>query len=85
MKEQEIKTIVFQLLLNIAPEVDPEELEIDDNIQEVLGIDSFDFLQFIIKLEEEFKIKTPEEDYGKIRTLGTLIPYIDKSRRQLLD
>ncbi len=85
MKEQEIKTIVFQLLLKIAPEVEPDELELDDNIQEVLGIDSFDFLQFIVGLEEEFEIKTPEEDYGKIRTLGTLIPYIRRGQKQLSD
>ena len=85
MKKREIEKIVFHLLLEIAPEVDPEELEMDDNIQEVLGIDSFDFLQFIVKLEEEFKIKTPEEDYGKIRTLGTLIPYIMRGQKQFLD
>ena len=52
----------------------------NDNIREVFGIDSFDFLQFIIGLDEEFDIKTPEDDYGKITTLNALISYIKTAK-----
>lgn len=76
MNDQEVKTTIFKLLQKIAPDIDPEELEMNDNIREVFGIDSFDFLQFIIGLDKEFGIKTPEEDYGKITTLKALISYI---------
>ena len=80
MKDQELKATIFQILRKIAPDIDPEELEMDDNIREVFGIDSFDFLQFIIGLDEEFGIKTPEEDYGKITTLSALTTYIKSSK-----
>ena len=76
MSDQETKATIFRLLRKIAPDIDPEELEMDENIREVFGIDSFDFLQFIVGLDEEFGIETPEEDYGKISTLNTLITYI---------
>ena len=81
MNEQETKATIFRLLQKIAPDIDTEELEMDDNIREVCGIDSFDFLEFIIGLDEELGIKTPEEDYGKITTLEALISYI-KSAKQ---
>ncbi len=80
MKDQELKATIFEILRKIAPDIDPEELEMDDNIREVFGIDSFDFLQFIIGLDDEFGIKTPEEDYGKITTLNALTTYIKSSK-----
>ena len=81
MKDQELKATIFQLLHKIAPDIDPVELNMEDDIRETLGIDSFDFLQFIIGLDEELGIKTPEEDYGKMTTLKALITYI-KSAKQ---
>lgn len=80
MKDQEVKATIFEILRKIAPDIDPGELEMDDNIREVFGIDSFDFLQFMIGLDDEFGIKTPEEDYGKITTLNALITYIKYSK-----
>ena len=80
MNDQEVKATIFKLLHKIAPDIDPEELEMNDNIREVFGIDSFDFLQFIIGLDENFGVTTPEDDYGKITTLSALISYIKSAK-----
>ncbi len=80
MNDQEVKATIFKLLHKIAPDIDPEELEMNDNIREVFGIDSFDFLQFIIGLDEKFGVTTPEDDYGKITTLNALISYIKSAK-----
>jgi acyl carrier protein len=76
MNEEEIKIIIFQLLKKIAPDTEPSELQPDENIREVLNIDSFDSLQFIVSLNEKLGIEIPEEDYGKISTLKSLINYL---------
>lgn len=76
MTGEDIKNKVFQLLRKIAPDTEPDKLKPDDNIRQVLGIDSFDYLSFIVALDEELKVQTPEEDYNKISTLKTLIDYI---------
>jgi acyl carrier protein len=76
MNEEEIKNIIFQLLKKIAPDTEPSALQPDENIREVLNIDSFDSLQFIVKLNEKLGIEIPEEDYGKIPTLKSLINYL---------
>lgn len=76
MTQQEIKQSLFTLLKQIAPETEPSTLKPDENIREKLNIDSFDTLQFIVSVNEKFGIEIPEEDYGKITTIGSLTSYI---------
>ena len=80
MNEENIKKTIFRLLKNIAPDTVPENLKPDENIRRTLAIDSFDYLQFIVGLDKEFGIETPEEDYGKIETLHCLVDYLQKQR-----
>jgi acyl carrier protein len=76
MNESEIKTIVFQLLKQIAPDTEPSTLKPSDNIRDVLGIDSFDALQFLVALDKKLGIDIPEADYGKRATLESLVAYV---------
>ncbi|WP_121357655.1 acyl carrier protein [Flavisolibacter nicotianae] len=76
MTEEELKPVIFRLLKGVAPDTEPETLKPDDNIRTTLEIDSFDYLQFIVALDEQFGMDTPEEDYGKIQTLHTLLAYL---------
>lgn len=77
MKEDVIKNTIFELLKKIAPDTEPSELKPDDNIRETLNIDSFDTLQFVVALSENFGIEIPEQDYGKITNLKDLLSYIN--------
>lgn len=76
MNEEEIRKTIFQLLKQIAPDTEPSTLKPDENIRETLDIDSFDTLQFLVSLNEKTGIEIPEEDYGKITKLKTLVEYI---------
>ena len=71
-----IKTIIFRLLGQIAPEADFDELGPDEDVREVLDIDSFDFLNFLISLNEEFGVEIPEADYGQLVTLVDITDYL---------
>ena len=81
MNETEIKQIIFQLLKQIAPDTEPEQLQPDDNIRQKLEIDSFDALRFIVELDEKLGVETPEQDYGKIATLKSLLNYILEKKK----
>lgn len=81
MKEEDIRQTLFQLLKTIAPDTEPYTLQPQDNIRQTLAIDSFDYLQFVVGLDEKLGIKTPEEDYGKIQTLRDLLDYIQKVKK----
>ena len=76
MNKEETEEIIFQLLKKIAPETEPSKLSPFENIRETLGIDSYDFLQFIVALNDKLKIEIPEEDYGKITSLSSLTDYL---------
>jgi acyl carrier protein len=76
MNKEELEKIIFQLLKKIAPETNPDQLYPNESIKESLNIDSYDFLQFIVALDDKLKIEIPEEDYGKISTLGALTDYL---------
>jgi acyl carrier protein len=81
MNDEEIKKIIVELLKNTAPDTEPEKLRPDDDIRHTLEIDSFDALQFVVALDERFGIDTPEEDYGKISTMKSLIYYIQQKKK----
>jgi acyl carrier protein len=76
MNKEEIEKIIFQKLKKIAPDTEPDKLSPNENIRESLGIDSYDFLQFIVALNDQLKIEIPEEDYGKITSLSLLTDYM---------
>lgn len=81
MNEAETKQHIFSILKTIAPDTDPEKLGPRENIRESLMIDSFDFLRFIVALDKQFGITTPEEDYGKIGTLENLLAYLAEKKK----
>jgi acyl carrier protein len=81
MKKEEIEKIIFSSLKQIAPDTEPSELSPTDNIRETLGIDSFDFLQFIVLLDEKLNIEIPEKDYGEINTLSSLMGYLTQKMK----
>ena len=76
MTQEERFALIRTLLKRVAPESDPAILKPDDPIQSSLGMDSYDFLQFIIAMCEATGVTIPEEDYGKIGTMRELEGYL---------
>lgn len=76
MTAEELKALIFQLLGQIAPEADFSRLNPTRPIQGELDIDSFDFLNFLISLNEAIGVEVPEADYGEVATLNALIAYM---------
>jgi acyl carrier protein len=76
MNPDEIKQVVLGILQRIAPESDPGTLAPDDNIRQTLDIDSFDALNFFIRIDEQLGISIPESDYGRLNTLEEILAYL---------
>lgn len=76
MTEAQLKEIVFRELRRIAPEADPATLGPDENIREALDIDSYDFLQLLIAIDEAVGVEIPEADYEDVFTLAGLMRYL---------
>ena len=42
-----------------------------------LGADSLDVVEFVMEVEKEFDITIPDEDAGKMATVGDAVKYIE--------
>ena len=73
---EQIQTTIFNILSTIAPEADLAGLNPDVNVQRALDIDSFDFLNLLIGLDEVLGVEVPEADYGQLVSLNDLINYL---------
>lgn len=76
MTNQELTQTIFDLLGQIAPEADASTLNPDEDMRAALDIDSFDFLNFLIGLNESTGVEIPEADYGQLTSLNALISYV---------
>ena len=78
MTETEIRETIIAGLSQIAPEADFEELSPTENIREELDIDSFDFLNFLIGLDDKLGVEIPESDYEKLISMNDLVGYLQE-------
>ncbi|HLA11875.1 MAG TPA: phosphopantetheine-binding protein [Pyrinomonadaceae bacterium] len=69
MTQEETKATVLRILGEIAPEADLSRLKPDVSFRDQLDIDSMDFLNFVIALDEELDVGIPESEYPKLSTL----------------
>lgn len=75
MTPDEIRKIACDILGGIAPEADLAALSDEDELREVLDLDSMDFLNFIAALHSMTGLDIPESDYRELFTLGGVMTY----------
>ena len=76
MTDEELRTIAIEVLCELAPDIDPDDVEADTDLREELELDSMDFLNFVIALHERFGVDIPEADYPKLATLSGCVSYL---------
>ena len=78
MNRDDIKKSIFEVLEEIAPEAELDELDPNENFRDALEIDSFDFLNVLVGISEKLKVEIPEGDYPKVETLNQMLDYLEK-------
>lgn len=76
MNETELRATVIEALHRIAPEAEAADLADDADLQEALDLDSMDFLNLMIAVQERTGIEVPEQDYPQVVTLGSCVAYL---------
>ena len=76
MTPQEIRRALVEALSAIAPEGDYDTLRGDRPLRDQLDIDSFDFLNVVIRLHDKLGVDVPEADYPKLATLDSATAYL---------
>jgi len=78
MNKEQIKTSIIKQILIIAPDLEQDDIPSDENLQNALEIDSYDFLRLLTVLYEQLGVQVPEADYGKVDTLNRMAEYFAK-------
>jgi acyl carrier protein len=78
MKEvnQMITDILVEKLGIAATEITPEA-----NFMKDLGIDSLDYAELVMELEQAFDITIPDNEAEKIKTVGQAINYVEEKQK----
>jgi acyl carrier protein len=82
MNEQQLREVVIGALTEVAPEIDPGAIDPETDLTEQLDIDSMDFLNVIVAINEQTGIKIPERDYPKLSTLSNAVAYLAAAQKQ---
>ena len=76
MDEQTLKQKILDILVSIAPEVEPDQIRPTRTLRGQVDLDSMDWLNFLVALHEQLKVEIPEADYQKLVSLEDLIRYL---------
>lgn len=76
MTRAEIRETVVRLLAEIAPEVDPASVKDDIELRDQFDLDSLDWLNFIIAIDQELQVGIPEADYQQLVSVDAFVEYL---------
>jgi acyl carrier protein len=80
MTETEVRERVLAILQELAPELDVHTLKPDVRLRDQLDLDSMDFLNFLIGIDEQFGVDIPEADYPRLARLNDIYTYLAEKR-----
>lgn len=69
-------------ILTILEDFGVERRTVNENVHFVkdLGFDSLDTVDLMMKLEQEFGLRIPDEDYHKLTTMSKLMQYLEEEQ-----
>ncbi len=64
------------VLGEVAPDLDVATVAPDADLRNDIGLDSMDFLNFVIAVGKQLRVAIPEADYRKVVTLDKCARYV---------
>jgi acyl carrier protein len=83
MTPAEIKSVIIDILGDIAPDEDLSHLKEDVPLREQLELDSMDFLDIVMELRKRYRVQIPEDDYLELASLESTVRYLEPRMRDL--
>ena len=68
---------ILSIISEVAPEAELDYIRDDADLRDELDIDSMDFLNVLVGVQEKLGVEVPESEYGQVQTLAALIQYVD--------
>ena len=77
MNKEEIKSKIKDIIVD-ENYVDASEVTDTANLEDDLGLDSFDLVYLIIKIEKEFSINITDDEAEKVSNLSDCVALVEK-------
>lgn len=72
---------IIKLIHEYVPQLENEELTEESVVNRDMGIDSMNFILVICKIEGEFSVKIPQEEWDHYSRLGDLVDAVLKYKK----
>jgi acyl carrier protein len=76
MTNTEAKRLIFEILGGIAPEVDPARVDHTLDLTEQLDLDSMDYLNWMLGINEATGVEIPQRDVSVFLTIDGAADYL---------
>lgn len=76
MDAEKIKSEIIAVLVDVAPEVELENLDPAKSFRDQFEFDSIDFVDLMLRLEKRLGIPIPQSDYPKLSSLNGALRYL---------
>ncbi len=76
MSDADLMAQLRGVLGDVAPDLDVASVGVDEDLRNDLGLDSMDFLNFVIGVSKKLKVEIPEADYREVATLSKCAAYL---------
>ena len=76
MTADEVKKIILDIIGEIAPDEDLNDVKPEIRLRDQLDLDSMDFLDIVMELRKQHGIEVPESDYQKLASLDSCAEYL---------
>ena len=73
MERQALRTLVLSTLRGIAPEIDPAAIDPARPLRRQVDLDSMNWLDLMVALQQRFGVRIPESAYPRLVTLNDVL------------
>lgn len=76
MTDEALRSRLLQLLVEVAPDVDPATVRVDRDFREQFDFDSMDLFNYATTVHREFGIDVAEKDYRRLLSIEKAAEYL---------
>ena len=84
MTPAEIRDEILDILEDISPDEELDDLKDDVPFREQLELDIMDFLDIVMELRKRHRVQIPEEEYGALASMATTVAYLEPKMRDIV-
>lgn len=76
MNRDQLRAIVIDALLGVAPDIDPHTLDDRASLRDEYDLDSMDALNLATALHKRLHVSIPETEFARLQTVEDLVAWL---------